>query len=484
MASAMGGFGGRGAGAGSYLTWLLVAGLLTAVAAVGAIIAGDRPMLAMMYVIACGGLLLFILHRPQPLTLLYLLIFITPLGVLTKIPGTETTVRPFVGMALAGFWILAMLLERNRLILTRELGYLAVFMAAVFVTSLVQDSPRDSIRPLFTYAQIFVLVFLMVQNLTTVGKVTTTLWLMALSLTIVGCFMIITGVGIGNIAAYRTLYSSGSYARVSSIYDTSGGSGFIMAVAMVVSVIMLRMTQGLLPRIILVVSLAISTAGLLFSLTLSTILAALTALPLAMLRHTRISLRTMSLYAVGLVAIGTILYFSFPPITARIHDHYDSMTSEHNLRLFTWRGALDIFTQNPVLGVGAGNTERDMGYHFPVWHPKFGRSRAAHNTYLGIAADHGLVGLIPFALLAVGLGRGLYRTANRAEDRGQKDLALLCQGVLTVLAASLVPMFFLNLEREDFIWLFIGLGMALINIGNQMEPDPPAGGDPVPAVKA
>ncbi len=458
------------------LTQWVVATVLAASAICGVALVGDRPMLAAIYLLVCGGLLLFILFRPQPLTLLYFLIFITPLGVLTQIPGTETTIRPFVGLAVTGFWGLAALLERARLILTRELGYMALFMAAAVVTSLLQGGGvRESLRPLMTYVQIFVLVFLVLQNITTVQRLNLVFWIIAVALGVVAFLMCLEGLGLGpNIGVSQVKYSSGAYARASSVYDTAGSSGYVMMVCLVIGVILLRMAKNVLSQTVIALILVLAAAGLFLTLTLSGILAAAVALPMTILRDIRISFRKIVVYTGGLLLALSILYIAFPPFAERISDHYYRMITEKNIRTHTWRGATEVFLNNPVLGVGAGQTEQLIGDYFPIKHHLFGKSRVAHNTFLAIAGDHGLVGLIPFVLLLGAVLRGLYRGASRALAAGEQNLALLCHGVFTVLVASMLPMCFLDLQREDFLWLFIALGLSLIHMCSELE-TPPAG---------
>jgi O-antigen ligase len=80
-------------------------------------------------------------------------------------------------------------------------------------------------------------------------------------------------------------------------------------------------------------------------------------------------------------------------------------------RLGMWQAGLNMFDDRPITGVGAGNY--DAAYpHYRV--PQFIYSRGhAHNYYIHVAAETGVVGLLAYGLLLIGAwidaGRGLLR---------------------------------------------------------------------------
>lgn len=64
-----------------------------------------------------------------------------------------------------------------------------------------------------------------------------------------------------------------------------------------------------------------------------------------------------------------------------------------------WRAGLEVFNQNPILGVGPGNYEVAAGAYLD-------RPRPAHNAFLAVLVEQGSVGFMLFsALFVVGLGR-------------------------------------------------------------------------------
>lgn len=100
-------------------------------------------------------------------------------------------------------------------------------------------------------------------------------------------------------------------------------------------------------------------------------------------------------------------------------------------RMAHWQAAWAMFSDRPWLGVGAGNYEVVYpAYRLPAWREALGH---AHNYYLNVLAESGLVGLAAYlAVLCAGLALAWHSVrACRGLDRG---LALGVFGALVHLA--------------------------------------------------
>ena len=75
-----------------------------------------------------------------------------------------------------------------------------------------------------------------------------------------------------------------------------------------------------------------------------------------------------------------------------------SFAESDNQRLQTWKAAIAMFAQNPILGVGPDGFMADLGKE---------KAGNAHNDILQAAATLGLVGLIAYALFTVHVIREL-----------------------------------------------------------------------------
>lgn len=157
-------------------------------------------------------------------------------------------------------------------------------------------------------------------------------------------------------------------------------------------------------------------------------------------------------------------------------------------RLSEVTSAAMMFGDAPLLGVGYGN--------FELHYPRYARElaldarrteRQAHNLYLEVAAETGIVGLAAFAGLLGYAVTGAGRARRRAAESGDMDIARLVTGFEIGLLGYLVGSLFLHLSYPRYFWLLLGIAFGLEAIVRRVEqplPEPlrlePRGGE-VPA---
>lgn len=140
-----------------------------------------------------------------------------------------------------------------------------------------------------------------------------------------------------------------------------------------------------------------------------------------------------------------------------------------------WSVATEVAGDHPVVGVGAGN--------FPVVAPQYvtepldlrevqlvvDEPTVAHNTYIGVLAELGVVGLIAFAVVVLA-ALALARRATKAFRRASApELELLSRAVLLGLVGMLTAFVFLSGLYENQLWLLLGLAVALYTIARRRE---------------
>lgn len=161
-------------------------------------------------------------------------------------------------------------------------------------------------------------------------------------------------------------------------------------------------------------------------------------------------------------------------------------------RMARWQSAWGMFQDQPLIGVGPGNyVVAYAQYALPGWENPLGH---AHNFYLHVLAEMGLVGASVYLLLiagwlrhGIGVLSRLKGAATSVARRGLKGLplrsdlasivqdyrqrALLALGLVGVLAAVLAHSFFDNLYVHDMN-VQIGLTLGLIAaLGALSSPD-------------
>jgi len=126
-------------------------------------------------------------------------------------------------------------------------------------------------------------------------------------------------------------------------------------------------------------------------------------------------------------------------------------------RLAHWQAGWDMFSEHPWLGVGIGNYEPVYpAYALPRWDDPLGH---AHNYYLNIAAEAGLVGLSAYLILWAAAFWQAWRVVRRTAGYWQ-GVAVGILGILTHLA---VHNFFDNLYVHGmYVHIAILLGLLFV----------------------
>ena len=166
--------------------------------------------------------------------------------------------------------------------------------------------------------------------------------------------------------------------------------------------------------------------------------------------------------------LATVIYFgAFAPAEAR----------DRILELEGGTGRTDIWTvgwrmveDQPLRGVGAGNFPVAsihyllepgalMRTDFIVDNPK-----VAHNTYLNVLAELGVVGLALFlAIIAFPLWWAA-RAVGLAARAGDRELEVLARAMVVVIVGLLAADFFGSRQYSKQLWLLLGLCPVLLQI--------------------
>jgi O-antigen ligase len=120
---------------------------------------------------------------------------------------------------------------------------------------------------------------------------------------------------------------------------------------------------------------------------------------------------------------------------------------EHRLAL--WRAALDAFVSHPLLGIGYGQFTSYAGY-VRLW-----RAQVAHQTYLSMAAELGLLGLGVFVWLLWSVIRDSWRVRLALGSR----LGRIWCGFVV---ATSVQGLFNNVDTFRSLWIAFGIVAALL----------------------
>lgn len=174
-----------------------------------------------------------------------------------------------------------------------------------------------------------------------------------------------------------------------------------------------------------------------------------------------------------LVAVGGVIYFtSFASVPAQ---QRITAISGGTGRIDLWTVGWRMVQAKPVAGVGAGNFPITSIHYllrpgatqradFIVDTPK-----VAHNTYLQVLAELGVVGFALFAGIVVFSLACIVRAARAFTRVGDVQMEILSRGLFVGLIGLMTADFFISEMYSKLLWLLLALGPPLLYIAQRQE---------------
>lgn len=188
-----------------------------------------------------------------------------------------------------------------------------------------------------------------------------------------------------------------------------------------------------------------------------------------------VAARSRGRVAIGVLAVallGTAFYTTLAPEHVRERITTTLPGDERALggRQTVWKVGWRMATDQPARGVGVGNFQT-ASIHYALEPGRALRTEevidkpeVAHNTYLHIWAELGLVGLALFAAIVGGCFAAAGRAIRIFSSAGQRRLAEISKGVVVALAGLLAAYFFISEQFSHQLWLLLALCPALLHV--------------------
>jgi O-antigen ligase len=170
----------------------------------------------------------------------------------------------------------------------------------------------------------------------------------------------------------------------------------------------------------------------------------------------------------ALLAVLVVLGAAYPALAPAADDRRWADVGDGSGRTDLWEVGLRIFADNPLLGVGTGNyLLAGPRYlvrpgHLPRADIILATPRVAHNTYLHVLAELGVIGLTLFVLLVALCLMTLLRAVRLFAELGDRGSQVLGAACAASLCGTLTAYFFLSAQYEKQLWLLLGTGPALL----------------------
>ena len=377
------------------------------------------------------------------------LIFMIPWEGMIRFPGVGTATK-LIGFVVAGFW-LATVIITGQLRKPRPF-HLAVYIFVLWNAASVfwSADPGRTFNFVLTWVQLGLLVFILWDLFTT-----RTILYAGLQSYIFGEYLAV-GSAIANFFSGNAFYTN--YERFSSGDTNPDGFAFILVLGIPVAWYLATSKQSFhfsnILKWINIAYIPAALVGIALSGTRTALIASIPAMAYGISTLNRLSLRIKTLILIFFVLAAVLL---LPDLNSlRSFQRFRTTTSEIttgdlNERTLIWRDGLATFVQHPLLGIGS-NMYRSINT----------LGKVAHNSYLSILIEVGLIGLSLFAIiLAMAL------TMAWAQPKWDSSFWL------ALLLVWSIGCFTLSWEYRKTTWLFLGLlvASAAINETNHQVKD-------------
>ncbi|MBA4389183.1 MAG: hypothetical protein C0404_14515 [Verrucomicrobia bacterium] len=165
-------------------------------------------------------------------------------------------------------------------------------------------------------------------------------------------------------------------------------------------------------------------------------------------------------------ALAFDAHFSRQLANLGLHDPNGKDISQ---RYLEWFAALNMLSDNPVLGVGAGNYQAFIGKYYELLPKLDTLEYDAQNGWLVIASTTGFAGLCSLAWLFIG---GLLPGIRRAREGADIQATILAAAVIAWMAANVMTLVYVR-ETGPFVMVALAL---LWRYGLEMDRGDGAGG--------
>lgn len=175
----------------------------------------------------------------------------------------------------------------------------------------------------------------------------------------------------------------------------------------------------------------------------------------------------------GVLGFYYIAALAPPEIRERIASSGNGQTRVLEGRTTLWEIAERMIEAHPVNGVGAGNFEVSSR-HYLLQPGTIYRSdvvilepQVAHNTYLHITAELGIVGLVLFGSIIVFSVGSAVRAAQHFRARGDPSGEVLARCIAVAVVGVLVADTFISQQFNKQLWLLLGIGPAILAVSKR-----------------
>lgn len=163
---------------------------------------------------------------------------------------------------------------------------------------------------------------------------------------------------------------------------------------------------------------------------------------------------------VGVFSI--IVFWAIPGLTNRLFSIYSFTSITNAQRLDLWRNSIKMIPQSPIFGIGMNMFP--IHYHNMNHSPLIPLANHAHNNFLNILVEFGIIGFIIWILLVMGIFLYCYRVVKDTNNPIQHCLGKVIIGWLISLLVHGMTDYTIAMRFPMILFMFLlGLLVAMNN---------------------
>lgn len=180
--------------------------------------------------------------------------------------------------------------------------------------------------------------------------------------------------------------------------------------------------------------------------------------------------RRRALAVCGMIAAVGVGYFAFVASLPAKQRVLNISGGGGTGRLDLWTVGLRMIDAHPVRGVGTGQFAHSS-VHYLLQPGAIQRGdlilstpKVAHNTYLNVVAELGLIGGLLFAAILMSCLGCVWLAVRCVQRDGDERLEILLRGLMVGIGGYLVTLMFISENYAKLLWILLALGPALLAV--------------------
>lgn len=178
--------------------------------------------------------------------------------------------------------------------------------------------------------------------------------------------------------------------------------------------------------------------------------------------------------AVLVLVLFISLFIMFLPsqFTEGIEQRAEHQAKEGETRFGLWAAGLDMFQQHPIRGVGIGQYRFELIEYGEYYLPhRLRKEIGAHNMYVSVLAETGIVGFSLFMLMFLSALNAYWKTIRNGSQE-QKSIAVIWMIALIIM---LIGGFSKHDQYEKLLWVTLGASLCFryFPLGNETRRQSP-----------